>query len=209
MKKHSELYDSFDYAKVKRTLEGCRIGFLPYRDEEGCCVLVFSTRDWNPVEHPLGDYMRALTCGLLNAIRSPATQVAGFKVIVDFSGFSFRQLPHISPTYLWLLAEALQNCFPGRFRAVHIVNEGHLFTYVWSVLKQLLGTKLKERFHFHGKNMQKLHKYFHPSILPAEYDGELPEFDNAEFAKHLESTSDYLGTIFSYGYEKKHNKKSR
>ncbi|GBN67079.1 hypothetical protein AVEN_772-1, partial [Araneus ventricosus] len=43
MKKHSELYENFDYEKVKRTLEGCRIGFLPYRDEEGCCVLVFST----------------------------------------------------------------------------------------------------------------------------------------------------------------------
>ncbi|GBN21670.1 hypothetical protein AVEN_204612-1, partial [Araneus ventricosus] len=63
-------------------------------------------------------------------------------------------------------------------------------------------------FHFHGKNMQKLHKYFHPSILPAEYDGELPEFSNSEWSKHMESTADYLTTIFSYGYEKK-NKKSR
>lgn len=203
MRKHSELYENFDFSKVKRTLEACQIGFLPYRDEEGCCVLVFSTRNWNPAEHSMGDYMRALTCGLLNAIRSPSTQVAGFKVIVDFSGFSFRQLPHISPTYLWLFAEALQNCFPGRFRAVHIVNETHLFTYVWAVLKQFLSAKLTDRFQFHGKNVKKLHKYFHPSILPAEYGGELPKFNNAEWSKHMESTADYLTTIFSYGYEKK------
>lgn len=58
--------------------------------------------------NPLGDIMRALTSGLIHAIRSQATQIAGFKVIVDFSGCSFKKLPHISPTYLWLFAEALQ-----------------------------------------------------------------------------------------------------
>ncbi|GIY21265.1 alpha-tocopherol transfer protein-like [Caerostris darwini] len=157
---------------------------------------------WNPHENSMGDVMRALTSALINAIRSPATQIAGFKVIVDFSGFTYKQLPHVSPTYLWLFAEALQNCFPGRFRAVHMVNEGFLFTYVWAVLKQLLTKKLKDRFHFHGKNVKKLHKYFSPSILPIEYEGDLPSFDNAEFAKHVESTAAEITEVYSYGYEK-------
>ncbi|GFS38929.1 alpha-tocopherol transfer protein-like [Nephila pilipes] len=202
MGKHHELYSNFNYADVKRTLEEGSVGFLPYRDEEGCVVLIISARTWNPYDNSLADIMRALTSGLVNAIRSPSTQVAGFKVIVDFSGFTLRHLPHVSPSYLWLFAEALQNCFPGRFRAVHIVNEGHLFTYIWAVLKQLLTKKLKDRFHFHGKNVKKLHKYFSPSILPAEYEGELPAFNNSEWAKHVESTAEEITKTFSYGYEK-------
>ncbi|GFW14248.1 clavesin-1 [Trichonephila clavipes] len=202
MGKHDELYYNFNYADVKRTLEEGSVGFLPYRDEEGCCILIISTRTWNPYENTLGDIMRALTSGLVNAIRSPSTQVAGFKVIVDFSGFTFRHLPHVSPSYLLLFADALQSCFPARFREIHIVNEGHLFTYIWSILKQLLTKKLRDRFHFHGKNVKKLHKYLSPSILPAEYEGDLPPYNNADWAKHMESTSDYITKAFSYGYDK-------
>lgn len=202
MGKHDELYYNFNFNDVRRTLQENSVGFLPYRDEEGCVILVIRTEPWNPHMNPLGDIMRALTSGLIHAIRSQATQIAGFKVIVDFSGCSFKKLPHISPTYLWLFAEALQNCFPGRFRAVHMVNEGHIFSYVWAVLKQLLTKKLRDRFHFHGKDVRKLHKYFSPSILPAEYDGELPPFDNSEWSRKLEETEQYLKHAYSFGFGK-------
>lgn len=204
--KRDELYYNFNFDDVRRTLEENTIGFLPYRDEEGCAILIIRTSSWNPWTpyNGLGDIMRALTSGLLHAIRSPSTQIAGFKVIVDFSGFTFRHLPHVSPTYLWLFAEALQNCFPGRFRAVHMVNEGHLFSSIWSILKTFLTKKLRERFHFHGKNVKKLHKFFSPQILPAEYNGELPPFDNSQWGEKLEECSDYITYVFSQGYEKYH-----
>ncbi|XP_054718831.1 clavesin-2-like [Uloborus diversus] len=208
MNKHDELYHNFNFEDVRTTIRETKIGFLPYRDSEGCCILIISTVDWDPCRNPLGDVMRALTSGLLHAIRSPSTQVAGFKVIVDFAGVTLRHVPHISPTYLWLFAEALQNCFPSRFRAVHMVNEGHLFSYTWAVLKQLLTKKLRERFHFHGKNVKKLHKYFSPSILPAEYCGDLPPFDTSEWLEKMEASSNYITHAYSFGY-KKHNKKSK
>ncbi|KFM82048.1 Clavesin-1, partial [Stegodyphus mimosarum] len=208
MGKHVELYHNFNFADVERTMTENCLGFLPYRDAEGCVILIISTARWNPYENSLADVMRTLTCGLLHAVRSPSTQVAGFKVIVDFNGFTLRHLPHVSPTYLWLFAEALQNCFPARFRAVHMVNEGHLFSYIWAVLKQLLTKKLRERFHFHGKNVKKLHKYFSPSILPAEYEGELPPFDNSDWAKKMKQSAAYITHVYSYGYKKhKKNKK--
>lgn len=202
MGKHAELYFNFDFDDVRRTMEENSVGFLPYRDSEGCVILIIRMSTWEPHVNSLADIMRALTSGLLHANLSPASQIAGFKVIVDFAGFTLKHVPHVSPTYLWLFAEALQNCFPGRFRAVHMVNEGHLFSYIWAVLKQLLTKKLKERFHFHGKNVKKLHKYFSPSILPAEYEGELSPFDNSEWSKKMEERKEYITHVFSHGYKK-------
>lgn len=207
--KHHELYENFNYDDVRKTLKENTVGFLPYRDSEGCVILVIRTAPWNPHVNRLGDIMRALTCGLFHAIRMTSTQIAGFKVIVDFAGCGIAKLPHISPTYLWLFAEALQNCFPARFRAVHMVNEGQVVYYIWTVvLKQLLSKKLRDRFHFHGKNVKKLHKHFPPSILPAEFQGELPPFDNREWATKLGEASDHLNFVFSHGYRKRRRSKS-
>lgn len=71
-------------------------------------MVLFLSVTWEPWVNSLADLMRVLTCGLLHANLSPATQIAGFKVIVDFSGFTLKHVPHVSPTYLWLFAEALQ-----------------------------------------------------------------------------------------------------
>ncbi|KAG8192973.1 hypothetical protein JTE90_028095 [Oedothorax gibbosus] len=200
---HKELYDDFNFDDVVDSLQDDVVGFLPYRDEEGCAILVLKATKWVPQENPMSTIMRNVTTGLLEAIRSNATQIAGFKVIVDVSGLTMKHLPHMSPTYLWLFAEALQNCFPARFRAVHVVNEGHLFTYVWSCLKQLLTKKLRDRFHFHGKNVTKLHKYFAPAILPAEYGGELPPYSNKDWVKKFQQSADYISNQYKYGYRSK------
>lgn len=43
MGKHRELYLEFNYEDVARTVEDQIIGFLPYRDSEGCVILVIRT----------------------------------------------------------------------------------------------------------------------------------------------------------------------
>lgn len=73
--------------------------------------------------------MRALTSGLLHANLSPATQIAGFKVIVDFAGFTLSHVPHVSPTYLWLFAEALQVNIQI-LKIVELVYAFYLFFYI-------------------------------------------------------------------------------
>lgn len=40
MGKHDELYLDFNFDDVSRTVEDQIIGFLPYRDSEGCVILV-------------------------------------------------------------------------------------------------------------------------------------------------------------------------
>lgn len=201
-KKYPDIFQNFDYASVAKTVDENILGFLPYRDEEGSVILVMRVGKWNPYVVSMADAMRSLTAALYLAIQSPATQVAGFKVIVDFKGFSLRHVPHVSPAHLLLLAEALQNCFPGRFRAVHIVNEGPLFSYIWAILKNLLSRKLKERFLFHGKNEKKLHQYFPPTALPEEYGGSLGPFDVTEWAKKVKLGEDIFMDVFTYGYNK-------
>lgn len=43
MGKHDELYYNFNFNDVRRTLQENSVGFLPYRDEEGCVILVIRT----------------------------------------------------------------------------------------------------------------------------------------------------------------------
>ncbi|XP_020999889.1 clavesin-2 [Parasteatoda tepidariorum] len=202
--KHYELYDNYDFEDCKSVYKDGLVGFLPYRDEEGCVILIIKTTNWDPCKHSMGDIMRATTTALLHAVHSPSTQVAGFKVIVDFKGFSYAQTMALSPTYLWLFAEALQNCFPARFRAVHIVNEGLPFKYIWGILRQFLTKKLKDRFQFHSKNVNGLHKYFAPSILSADFNGDLPPFDTVinQWIKKAEQMKDHLTYLHSFGYKK-------
>lgn len=204
-RKYSDLYKNIDFPGIRKVLKANFLGFLPYRDKEDCVVLLIKLGEWNPHTVSMEDLIRTLTAGLIQAIDDPATQITGFKVIVDFKGFSFRHLRHITPSYLYLCATTLQNSFPGRFRAVHIVNENFLFKYIWNVLKTLLIEKIKNRFLFHGSNVNALKEYFPRTLLPSEYGGNLGPFDNREWAEKMEEFEYRITEHLRYGYRSRNS----
>lgn len=98
-------------------------------------------------------------------------------------------LPHVltSPSLL------LQDGFPIRIKAVHVVNEPRIFKGIFAIIKPFLKEKIANRFFLHGSDLNSLHTNLPRSILPKEYGGTAGELDiTAWNAVLLASEEDFV-----------------
>ncbi|PRD26762.1 UNVERIFIED_CONTAM: Ttpal [Trichonephila clavipes] len=156
------------------------LDILPFRDNDGCLVLTCRIENWNPVDINVQTLFCTLCCLLYYVELYPVNQIAGVHVIFDAKNYTFKQLSYFVPRYVPLIAKALKNCLPVRFKSFHIVHEALVFRYAWSVLKLVLTEKIKSRFHFHGDNIREIHKYIPKEVLPQEYDGDYTSFNDED-----------------------------
>ncbi|VDP89866.1 unnamed protein product [Echinostoma caproni] len=78
--------------------------------------------------------------------RWPATQVHGVVILIDLTGFSWRQAVHmVRPSFLRQAARFLQASTPVRVKAVHIYNEPGIFSTVYTALRPFLKQKMVDR----------------------------------------------------------------
>ncbi|GFR17386.1 alpha-tocopherol transfer protein [Trichonephila clavata] len=180
-KSYPELYDSINLDDLRKVYSSGAGYCYPFRDPDGCVVMVLSLDKWNPGESNICHALTALTGLLLNVVDTPATQISGVRILVDVRGFSFRQMWSLTPRYILLLSRALRNCLPVRFKGIHIYNESNIFQNIWLLLKIVLTDKIKNRVHFHGDNQKQLQKFIPKDILSAEYGGEKPDFNAGEW----------------------------
>lgn len=200
-KSYSDIYDTFDSEILNKARASKAAYCLPYRDEDGCVVLVMKLNRWDPGEFSLAEALTYLTVVLLYCIEDPATEVCGTRVLVDVQGASLRQMRAITPRFLHLLSRALRNCLPIRFKGIHIYNESQIFQYIWSLLKLLLTEKIKNRVHFHGDNQKQLQKYIPKAILPTEdYGGDNPSDVAAWFNTEIINYYEKYAELTTYGY---------
>ncbi|GFT37412.1 CRAL-TRIO domain-containing protein [Trichonephila clavipes] len=66
------------------------------------------------------------------------------------------------------------HCVPVRYKELHFVNQSIIVKPCWAMLRPFLSEKLRNRAYFHS-NVEELLNYFPPSVLPAEYGGDLKE----------------------------------
>ncbi|GBM94101.1 Alpha-tocopherol transfer protein-like [Araneus ventricosus] len=184
-KAYGDMYDNPDLDVIKKIVAAGPGYCFPYRDPDGCVVLVLQLSKWDPEETSISVGLTALTALFFRIIENPVTQICGVRVLVDVKGFTLRQLRCVTPRYIHLLSRALRNCFPIRFKGIHFFNESTIFQYVWSVLKIVLTEKIRKRVHFHGDNQKSLHKSIPKEILHAEYGG-----DNVNYNGGLWSTEE-------------------
>ncbi|KAG8192974.1 hypothetical protein JTE90_028096 [Oedothorax gibbosus] len=202
-KSYSEVYDDCDFDEVLKVYTTGAACCLPYRDEDGCVVVVFKMEKWKPEEFNVVTILSAMTVIILYCIEDAATQICGIRIMVDVKGASLRQLRCLTPRYIQLFSKALRNCLPCRFKGIHIYNESTIFQYIWSILKLFLTEKINKRVHFHGDNQKQLHKFLPKAILPGEYGGDNHNFDSADWChKELPSFREKFHTILESGYDK-------
>ncbi|KAF8778813.1 retinaldehyde-binding protein 1-like [Argiope bruennichi] len=200
-KSYSDMYDQADMDALRKVVAAGPGYCFPYRDPDGCVVLVLQLNKWNPDESSISIGLTALTALLLSIVENPVTQVCGVRVLVDVKGFTLRQMRSVTPRYIHLLSRALRNCFPIRFKGIHFFNESTIFQYVWSVLKIVLTEKIRKRVHFHGDNQKSLHKLIPKEILNAEYGGDNICYDGGEWS--TEEINKYAPTfqmLMTQGY---------
>lgn len=180
-KGYSDLYDDADVNELRKFMASGIIYAFPYRDEEGCVVIVLHLSRWDPDEFNISLGLCALTGLLLYAVDNPATQICGVRILVDARGFTFKQMRCVAPRYINLLSRALRNCLPIRFKGIHFFNESAIFQYVWSVLRLFLTDKIKNRAHIHGSSLKNLHKSIPKEILSADYGGDNTAYNGSEW----------------------------
>lgn len=112
----------------------------------------------------------------------------------------------------------LQDSFPARFKAVHVIHQPWYFTTTYNVVKPFMKAKLLERVrmqnlfyliqtnlcpikcnHFylnlfqvfvHGDELESYFKEFDVDILPSDFDGKAPVADHQAIATQLFGSED-------------------
>ncbi|XP_042904311.1 clavesin-2 isoform X2 [Parasteatoda tepidariorum] len=189
--KNPNLFTGMNYDALIKLIKSKTMNFLPKRCADGCAILVVHLDNWNPSEVPIQDLCRAIALFLYHSICDPLTQINGYKVILDVKSSPWKHLRFCTPQNIYLLYNGTQECFPGRFKGIHIINMSLTFKAAWTLIHPFLSEKLKKRFIFH-QNMEELTDYFPVCLLPTDFGGQLQDYDctpwlkNALQEEHLE-----------------------
>ncbi|CAB3377130.1 Hypothetical predicted protein [Cloeon dipterum] len=174
---------------IRRALFDGIPGVLPQCDKRGRRILMIYASNWNIEEYSLLTIYRALLLSLEKLIKDQQTQMAGLIVIVDWTGFSLKHTSALSPKALKLMLEGLQDAFPARFKAIHMVGQPWYLEAALSVIKPFLKEKTRNKIMLHGANLSKLHEHMDKDQLPAELGGEGPAYHAGKWAEELIGTS--------------------
>uniref|UniRef100_T1IME1 CRAL-TRIO domain-containing protein n=1 Tax=Strigamia maritima TaxID=126957 RepID=T1IME1_STRMM len=173
---------------------------LPDRDQFGRKIFIFNAGKWTPELCSLDDYERTNIMCMEMAIEEEETQINGFICIVDMKGFTIHQATHCRPADVKRVVSLIQNCYPGRMKAIHFVNENVFFDMLFFIAKPFISNKMRKRIHFHGNDMTSIHRHICVDILPHEFGGGKPPMDNSEFVRQMLAKDDEFYVNTKYGY---------
>ncbi|GBM50358.1 Clavesin-2 [Araneus ventricosus] len=181
--KNKDIFTGFEYDVMAALVKEKVFGFLPHRCKDGCAVLVVHLDNWNPSKFSIKDISRGVVLFFYHSIRDPLTQINGYKVILDVSSSGLKHLRFCTPSNLYLLYNGTQECFPGRFKGIHIMNMSRAFQLAYAVVYPFLSEKLKKRIIFHDK-YESLQNYLPKSLIPVDFNGELKEYDTIPWLRN-------------------------
>ncbi|KAG8172090.1 hypothetical protein JTE90_009117, partial [Oedothorax gibbosus] len=135
-------------------------------------------------------------------IETEGSQVCGSQIVVDMQGMSFSKMKYYSsPVLLSRIFRGLQDCWPYRITAIHGCYEPSYYTFVYNIVKPMLSKKLKERVHFHGENMESLHKFIPPAALPKSLGGTLGDKDFSDYRAVIHANEHIMENINKYEFQ--------
>ena len=102
----------------------------------------------DPHKIPVEFVFRSNVLALEDAIRNPETQIGGLAVVLDMSGLGFAHARYLSPHLAKRTVEVVQEAFPMRFKAFHVLHEPFYFDAILAVLKPFLKDKIRRRVSF-------------------------------------------------------------
>ncbi|XP_054716325.1 alpha-tocopherol transfer protein-like [Uloborus diversus] len=185
-RKQKNAFTDFRFEKTVRTINDQIVTVLPWRCQDGCAIILVQLDNWNPETFPVEEVKRMVVILILQSLRDPMTQVNGFKVIFDVKSNPIRHLRYCTPQNIYLIYHGPEECSPGRFKEIHIVNQSLTFKAAWLLAKHFLSEKIKKRTHFHS-TPETLFKFFPRAILPTQYGGLLTDYDMTDWLKDVMS----------------------
>lgn len=174
---------------------------LAQRDSDGRTIFIFRVGHWNSDSgFNLEDTYSPDIMMLEYVLSQEDAQVNGFVLICDMKDFSFWHLRQFSFGHLKVLAHTVQDAFPARFKAIHVVNQPGIYDYIYACIRPFLKAKIVKRIHLHGSDVTSLHKHIDPEILPEEYGGKAGPFSNEWICNELYAKDDEFRKYSYYGY---------
>ncbi|XP_038216326.1 alpha-tocopherol transfer protein-like [Zerene cesonia] len=95
---------------------------------------------------------------------------AGYEVIFDTRNFTLGVVSKLNPLAMKKAATIFLEAIGLRLKCLHVISGSKLFDVVLTIIKQALTEKLVNRIIVHD-NIESIHKYISPDLLPADYGG--------------------------------------
>lgn len=174
--KYADLLQDFHPKALERVLRAGIFGVLNSPLNDGSKALLIYPSRWDPDSIAANDCFKLFLLILEKLLDDEETQVHGISIFDNLDGISlslmlsFMRTEHIQRRVL----VELQDAFPIRFKALHLVHQPWYVSTVMSLVKPFLKQKHRDRIHKHGSNLGTIHQLIHPDLLPLEFGGILP-----------------------------------
>ncbi|GFT08525.1 clavesin-1 [Nephila pilipes] len=187
-------------SSIEKALRQHIFDFLPHRDHKGRGIYVIRFNRWNPDKINFTDFVAAGNLVAEYILDNNVTQINGYIGVWDYSGFSFKHFRlFCSPKNTMMLANLMQDRFPGRFKIAYCINCIPMVGTVWNILKQMMKEKFKNRVTILS-SLEELHQHLDRSVLPKEYGGTLSIPDTKEIAQRILDNEQYINLNLKFGF---------
>ncbi|XP_065226855.1 alpha-tocopherol transfer protein-like [Planococcus citri] len=200
-KNNPALFSDLLPSKHSKLLDMGAQAVLNERDANGSKIYVFRLKNCDMTAITVEDIFKTNLIALEILSLEPETQIAGMTALIDLNGFTVKQhLKLLSPYIAKWSINLIQESFPLRFCAFHVINQPIYFDAIFATIKPFMKRKLKKRIHFHGANMTSLYENFNKDLLPVEYGGN-QILDTSAWKNRLLSKESMFKEMEEYGYK--------
>ncbi|XP_021952953.1 clavesin-2 [Folsomia candida] len=163
------------YLPSKTRLLETELGqMLRNKDQHGRYIAVLNTYVWNPETTSVQEGIATLLFALDEGMRRYFSHKPdGVVLIVDCKDPTFAKIRAGTLPVLIEVVDLIFKCLPASPKEIHFVNENILYRATLNIFMTLFGRKIRGRVHIHSSNMESLHKFVAPNILPKSLGGTL------------------------------------
>ncbi|XP_042230142.1 alpha-tocopherol transfer protein-like isoform X2 [Homarus americanus] len=177
---------------------------LPGYDSRGRKVVLTRWGEFDPSHIGLSDLMK-VSLAVLDVWMEEDEQasVTAMVMVEDCGGLTFSHLATFTPTFAKKASTIIQEGYPMRPKGLNYINTPAAFDTVFNIFKTFMKEKMKRRTHFHGSDLDSLHKEVPKEVLPVEYGGTNGTIEDIKkyWLQRVDARRDWLIEDEQYGVD--------